>query len=145
MIKRDDCQYLVLDGMPFIVAPDKRNWVFARTSKSWVLAGSDDWDAVYPNWDSYWEDLFAKLPELPEGAIQKQSLKEFSILQHEIDNNLPHWLSPEEKNKNKKPPKQPTKTPYDLSELPNLVDTTSEHFGEGTLIGGFPSAKPKKT
>ena len=148
MIKRNDCQYLVLDGMPFIVTPDKKRWVFARTTKTWVLADPDDWDAVYLNDSSDWEDLFSELPELPEGAIPEQvaktGMKEFDILQHELDNNLPHWLSPEEKNKNKKPHKQPTKTPYDLSELPNLVDTTSEHLGEGTIIGGWPSTKPKK-
>jgi hypothetical protein len=47
------------------------------------------------------------------------------------------------KKKSEKPNK-PTKTPYDLSELPNLVDKTSGHLGEGTIIGGWPSAKPKK-
>jgi hypothetical protein len=167
MIKRDDCKYMVLDGMPYVIAPDKRNWVFARSTKTWVLAGSDDWDVVYPNWETYWEDLFAELPELPEGAVPEQPMKEFNILEHELDNNLPHWLSPEEKNKNKleplrktimakhrakylakkksEKPKQSMKTPYDDMPLDNLVDTTSEHLGEGIIIvGGWPSAKPKK-
>jgi hypothetical protein len=121
MIKRDDCQYLVLDGMPFIVAPDKRNWVFARTTKSWVLADSDDWDAVYLNDDSDWEDLFSELPELPEGAITEQTIK------------------------SEQTPKQATKHPYDLSKYPRMRDTTSEHLGEGTIIGGWPSTKPRKT
>jgi hypothetical protein len=69
MIKRNDCKYLTLDGMPFVVTPDKKNWVFARTTKKWVPYGTDDFDAVFPNWDSWWEDMFAALPELPEGAL----------------------------------------------------------------------------
>jgi len=119
MIRRDDCEYLTIDGMPFIVAPDKRNWVFARTTKTWVLAGSDDWDAVYPNWGSYWEDLFAELPELPEGAITEPTKPEPA-------------------------PKLTTKNPYTHLPLDNLVDRTAEHSGEGTIIGGFPSGKQRK-
>jgi hypothetical protein len=32
---------------------------------------TDDFDAVYPNWDTYWEDMFADLPELPDEAKDK--------------------------------------------------------------------------
>jgi hypothetical protein len=71
MIKKPGYQYLTQDGMPFVVTPDKKNWVFARTTKAWEPAGTDDFDAVYPNWDTYWEDLFQDLPELPDEATTK--------------------------------------------------------------------------
>jgi hypothetical protein len=59
-------------SVPFVITPDDKAWVFARTTKKWEPAGTDDWDAVYPNWDSWWEDMFAELPELPEGAISQE-------------------------------------------------------------------------
>ncbi len=65
MIERQDRKYLSLDGMPFVVDENGKNWVFARVSQKWEPAGTDDFDAVYPNWDTYFVDLFADLPELP--------------------------------------------------------------------------------
>lgn len=69
MIKRDDYNCGVLDGMPVISVGDKQ-WIFARATSAWMPLDLDDrWNVVSPNWETYWKDLFADLPELP-GAEQ---------------------------------------------------------------------------
>ena len=125
MIKRDDCEYLTLDAMPFVVGTDKRNRVFARTTK-WEPYGNDDWDAVYPNWDSWWEDMFAELPELPEGAISQ----EFVMAQKPPSSSDTASSSEAQKTaapttKSAPTPNPSTKTPYDHLPHDNLVDRTS--------------------
>lgn len=70
MIRRRDCEYLTLDGMPFVVDPFKRNWVFARTTKRWEEHGPDDFDAVYIR-SGEWDKIFAKLPDLPKKAFRR--------------------------------------------------------------------------
>jgi hypothetical protein len=65
MILNPQHKYLLLDGMPYVKTPDKGNFVFAITTKRWEPVGNDDFDAVYPNWETWWDDKFAKLPELP--------------------------------------------------------------------------------
>src|ERR1700730_3038476 len=143
MIKRDDCEYLTLDAMPFVITPDDKAWVFARISKKWEPADDEnDWDAVYPNWDSWWEDMFAELPELPEGAISQ----DFVMAQKPPSSSDTASSSGAQKTLEQTPKSEPTpspstKTPYDHLPHDNLVDRTSQRLGRGYVIGGAPSAK----
>jgi hypothetical protein len=63
VIKNPAHEYLVLDGMPYVIDESGKRWVFARTTSRWVPA-DDEFDAVYPNWDGWWSK-FEPLPELP--------------------------------------------------------------------------------
>jgi hypothetical protein len=65
MKRNDKYVYLVLDGMPYIIDDRKQNWVFADTTHAWTKQGGDNWDAVYPNRNGWWKDLFQDKPELP--------------------------------------------------------------------------------
>jgi hypothetical protein len=68
MIKKPNCKYMFLDGMPVVEDSDGVTWVFARTTKNWMKVPADDlWNVVYPNFKDYWE-LFKDLPELPTPA-----------------------------------------------------------------------------
>lgn len=145
MIKRDDYKYLTLDAMPFVITPDDKAWVFARTTKKWEPADDEnDWDAVYPNWDSWWEDMFAELPELPEGAISQEFVmaqKPPSTSDTVSSSKAQKAAAPTTKSAPTLNPS--TKPPYDLTRYPSLVDVTSERLGRGYVIGGAPSAKPR--
>jgi hypothetical protein len=67
--RRDNYEYMHLDGMPFVIAPNGTQWVFSRTKKRWVPAREgDDWDAVYMSEQGF-KDIFTDdVPDLPEEA-----------------------------------------------------------------------------
>ena len=69
MEKLKNYEYMQLEGMPYVIAPNGTQWVFARTTKTWVPAsGTDDWDATYISKQAF-DDIFTdEVPDLPEEA-----------------------------------------------------------------------------
>jgi hypothetical protein len=66
MQKKDNCEYMVLDGMPVVEDPNGVMWVFADATKNWMKVPENDlWNVVYPNYSGYWDYLFKDLPEPP--------------------------------------------------------------------------------